>query len=192
MRLGWRGGGEAVGETQNRPFPLSFNSSLKVDFQGSLVTSDGGLILVRESDERLVRMRPEKGRFPDVACSPEAKPPPSGAAARTGDPNRLNPCSKRSSGLYGTWKAGSQNGNPGLKGVLIKGVSIEQTGRLYPCNTDRGLSHGLFGFGERHRILPANAAGLGSMHAGELSNHQPDRRGLLRLEIAVHQDDGAD
>jgi hypothetical protein len=32
---------------------LSFNSSLKVDFQGSRVTSDGGLILVRELDERL-------------------------------------------------------------------------------------------------------------------------------------------
>jgi len=43
----------AVGDVQNRPFQLSFNSSLKVDFQGSAVTSDGGLILVRELDERL-------------------------------------------------------------------------------------------------------------------------------------------
>jgi len=34
-------------------FQLSFNASLKVDFQGSRVTSDGGLILVRELDERL-------------------------------------------------------------------------------------------------------------------------------------------
>jgi hypothetical protein len=42
-----------VGETQEQPFQLSFNSSLKVDFQGSRVTSDGGLILVRELDERL-------------------------------------------------------------------------------------------------------------------------------------------
>jgi predicted ribosome quality control (RQC) complex YloA/Tae2 family protein len=32
---------------------LSFNASLKIDFQGSRVTSDGGLILVRELDERL-------------------------------------------------------------------------------------------------------------------------------------------
>ena len=31
----------------------SFNRSLKVDFQGSRVTSDGGLLLVRELDERL-------------------------------------------------------------------------------------------------------------------------------------------
>src|SRR3990172_2966562 len=42
-----------MGEKQNQPFQLSFNSSLKIDFQGSRVTSDGGLILVRELDERL-------------------------------------------------------------------------------------------------------------------------------------------
>ena len=42
-----------MGEDQNQPFQLSFNPSLKVDFQGSRVTSDGGLILVRELDERL-------------------------------------------------------------------------------------------------------------------------------------------
>jgi len=42
-----------VGEEQNHPFQLSFNASLKVAFQGSRVTSDGGLILVRELDERL-------------------------------------------------------------------------------------------------------------------------------------------
>ncbi len=42
-----------MGEKQNGPFQLSFNSSLKIDFQGSRVTSDGGLILVRELDERL-------------------------------------------------------------------------------------------------------------------------------------------
>ena len=42
-----------MGEKQNQPFQLSFNASLKVDFQGSRVTSDGGLLLVRELDERL-------------------------------------------------------------------------------------------------------------------------------------------
>jgi hypothetical protein len=42
-----------VGEQQNQPFQLSFNPSLKVDFQGSRVTSDGGLLLVRKLDERL-------------------------------------------------------------------------------------------------------------------------------------------
>jgi len=42
-----------MGEIQNRPFQLSFNASLKVGFQDSRITSDGGLILVRELDERL-------------------------------------------------------------------------------------------------------------------------------------------
>jgi hypothetical protein len=42
-----------MGEKQNGSFQLSFNASLKVDFQRSRVTSDGGLILVRELDERL-------------------------------------------------------------------------------------------------------------------------------------------
>jgi len=41
-----------VGESQNQPFQLSFNKLLRVNFQGSRVTSDGGLILVRELDER--------------------------------------------------------------------------------------------------------------------------------------------
>jgi hypothetical protein len=42
-----------VGEKPNQPFRFLFNASLKVDFQGSRVTSNGGLILVRELDERL-------------------------------------------------------------------------------------------------------------------------------------------
>jgi hypothetical protein len=42
-----------MGEKQGQPFQFSFNASLKVDFQGSRVTSDGGLILVRELEERL-------------------------------------------------------------------------------------------------------------------------------------------
>ena len=42
-----------MGEKQNQPFQFSFNASLKVYFQGSRVTSDGGLILVRELDEPL-------------------------------------------------------------------------------------------------------------------------------------------
>ena len=42
-----------MGENQNRSFQLCFNGFLKVDLQGSRVTSDGGLILVRELDEHL-------------------------------------------------------------------------------------------------------------------------------------------
>ena len=42
-----------MGEKQSQPFQLSFNASVKIDFRGSRVTSDDGLILVRELDERL-------------------------------------------------------------------------------------------------------------------------------------------
>jgi Transposase DDE domain group 1 len=42
-----------MGEKHHEPFQLSFNSSLRVDVRGSRVTSDGGLIAVRELDERL-------------------------------------------------------------------------------------------------------------------------------------------
>ena len=42
-----------MGELQHEPFQFAFNGFLKVAFQGSRVTSDVGLILVRELDERL-------------------------------------------------------------------------------------------------------------------------------------------
>ena len=42
-----------MGENQNQPFQLSFSRFLRIAFQGSRVTSDGGLLLVRELDERL-------------------------------------------------------------------------------------------------------------------------------------------
>jgi hypothetical protein len=42
-----------VGENEKQAFQLSFNRFLRVGFQGSKVTSNGGLILVRELDERL-------------------------------------------------------------------------------------------------------------------------------------------
>jgi hypothetical protein len=41
------------GEKENGPFQFTFNGFLKVAFQGSRVTSDAGLILIRELDERL-------------------------------------------------------------------------------------------------------------------------------------------
>ena len=40
-----------MGESPNHPFQVSFNRFLRDDFQGR-VTSDGGLIPVRELDER--------------------------------------------------------------------------------------------------------------------------------------------
>ena len=42
-----------MGESEKQAFQLSFNRFLRVGFQGSRVTSNGGLILVRELDERL-------------------------------------------------------------------------------------------------------------------------------------------
>ena len=42
-----------MGEKHHQAFQRSCNASLKVDFQGSRVTSDGGLIVARELDERL-------------------------------------------------------------------------------------------------------------------------------------------
>ena len=65
-----------MGEKQNQPFQLSFNSSLKVDFQGYRVTSDGGLMPVRELDERLGFGDPtaqhltdsRRGRIPGSCC----------------------------------------------------------------------------------------------------------------------------
>jgi len=48
-----RGGLDPIGEKQNQHVQLSFNTFLRVDFQGSRVTSHSGLLLVRELDERL-------------------------------------------------------------------------------------------------------------------------------------------
>jgi hypothetical protein len=42
-----------MGEIQNRTFQLSFNFSLKIDFQGSRVTSAASLLVVRELDENV-------------------------------------------------------------------------------------------------------------------------------------------
>ena len=42
-----------VGEKESEPLQFTFNRFLKVAFQGSRVTSDAGLILVRELDEYL-------------------------------------------------------------------------------------------------------------------------------------------
>ena len=48
---------------KNQPVQYSFNASLKIDSQGSRVTPDGGLILVRELDERL--------GFADLIATPD-------------------------------------------------------------------------------------------------------------------------
>lgn len=50
MTTPWRSASD--GRSQTQPFQLTFNPALRVEFQGSRVTSDAGLILVRELDER--------------------------------------------------------------------------------------------------------------------------------------------
>jgi hypothetical protein len=56
---GWAGAAEAflgmspMGEKQNQPFHFSFHTSLEVGLQRSGITSDAGLLLSRELDERL-------------------------------------------------------------------------------------------------------------------------------------------
>jgi hypothetical protein len=42
-----------VGDAEAGPIRLSFNPQLRVEFRGSIVTSDAGLLLPRELDERL-------------------------------------------------------------------------------------------------------------------------------------------
>src|SRR5262249_32896166 len=49
----WRGGHHPMGEAECGPVQLSFNSQLPVEFRGATVTSDAGLPLPRELDERL-------------------------------------------------------------------------------------------------------------------------------------------
>jgi hypothetical protein len=41
-----------MGDADSGPVQLSFNSQLRVKFRGATVTSDAGLLLPRESDER--------------------------------------------------------------------------------------------------------------------------------------------
>src|SRR6266478_5682005 len=49
----WPGGHHLVGDATSGPIRLSFNPQLRVEFRGATVTSDAGLLLPRELDERL-------------------------------------------------------------------------------------------------------------------------------------------
>ncbi len=42
-----------MGESKNSSFRVEFNKKLKIEFRGTQVTSDGGLIAIRELDEKL-------------------------------------------------------------------------------------------------------------------------------------------
>src|SRR4029450_5934952 len=49
----WCGGHHPVGDATSGPIRLAFNPQLRVEFRGATVTSDAGLLLPRELDERL-------------------------------------------------------------------------------------------------------------------------------------------
>src|SRR5258707_7892445 len=49
----WSGGHHPVGDAKSSSIRLSFNPQLRVEFRGATVTSDAGLLLPRELDERL-------------------------------------------------------------------------------------------------------------------------------------------
>ena len=46
-----------MGEKRNQPFHLSFNASLKIDFQGSRVTSDGDQRPKKAPEEKIALRR---------------------------------------------------------------------------------------------------------------------------------------
>src|SRR5260370_11986094 len=56
-----------MGEKQNQPFQLSFNSSLKVDFQGSRVTSDGYEALEKRGVKYAIRIPANDSLERDIA-----------------------------------------------------------------------------------------------------------------------------
>jgi hypothetical protein len=58
-------------------------------------------------------MRPGKGSFPGVTCSPEAKPAPFGAAGRTVDQYRAKPLQREVVRPIRELEQESQNGNSG-------------------------------------------------------------------------------
>src|SRR5499426_3065153 len=49
----WCGGHHPVGDAESSPIRFSFNPQLRIEFRGATVTSDAGLLLPRELDERL-------------------------------------------------------------------------------------------------------------------------------------------
>jgi hypothetical protein len=63
--------------------------------------------------EQCERNRANRRLFQGVACPPEAKLAPPGAAGNTVDRNEAKPCRRRPFGLYGELQLERQNGNSG-------------------------------------------------------------------------------
>jgi hypothetical protein len=77
---------------------LAHASGIRRVWCGAIFDDGAGLAAEASADA------PGKGSFRGVACSREAKPAPSGAAERRGPKPAETLCSKRSSGLYRSWK----------------------------------------------------------------------------------------
>jgi hypothetical protein len=88
-----------MGDAESGPVQLSFNSQLRVEFRGATVTSEAGLLLPRELDERLGLSAlierhltdPRTGRTGKTSRparrgygrrSPSGRPPPHGGPSR--------------------------------------------------------------------------------------------------------------
>jgi hypothetical protein len=53
MSISGRKKGNPMGESKNKCFCVKFNKKLRINFKGAQVTSDGGLVAIREMDEKL-------------------------------------------------------------------------------------------------------------------------------------------
>ena len=75
-----------MGEKQNQPFQLSFNALLKVDFQGSRVTSHGGVSGEETGAGKPSSAAPQKGQNERQYHPKEARTP---CLTRRGGRNRV-------------------------------------------------------------------------------------------------------
>jgi len=162
-----------MGERQNQPFQLSFNAALKVDFQGSRVTSDGGLILVRELDEGLGSAElieqhlrdPRRGKnsqFPwanlfrqSVYSQPAGYEDFNDAEQRSQDPTfRLTGSEK----ISRAWRGAD------LAVAVLRDREAGRRRELRPLSADQPATDRQ---GRSHRFTPASGAGRGTAVAGD-------------------------
>jgi hypothetical protein len=153
-----------VGESQNRAFQLSINGFLRVALQGSRVTSDGGLLLVRELDERLGLTRLIQNHLVDSRTGRNTQFP-------LADLFRQYPDS-RLAGYEDLNDATRLASVPtfrlmGAKKVWERGVALTST--LHWFETDLlAREENLTGLGRLNRELVARAEGVGSPHSAVL------------------------
>jgi len=79
---------------------------------------------------KCLRLRPGKGSFRGLACSPEVNPVPSGTAGNTVEQCQLKPCRGK---LFGLWKEltfESQKRKNPLDGIYAIFLHIVLTGAL--------------------------------------------------------------